>query len=197
MAWNRIQAARLLSGKEMELFESSLSDKAPRLDGRQLGGHIRRVRTQRDKFQDLVRRQKVSTRDRSGTKSGTSGKANARTGDKVQLFSEALVRLEKEQRRRTRDESAEESGSRLTLRAAVKSAVRGKSGRPTSGPSSAGRSAKAPAKERATRSGRPPAPAQSPPEVPNAKRAKAMGQARTLAHVTSRGRRQQARRDSR
>jgi hypothetical protein len=210
MAWNRIQAARLLSGKEMELFEASLGDKAPQMSDKELAGHIRRVRTQRDKFQDLLRRQRVSTRERTGVKAGKSGVANARTEQKVQVFSEALTRLEKQQARRERSTERESSrpagghgrdteaaSAGTNLRSAVRSALSAKAkdqeaARPRAADSGK-KSAKAPSASRAG----PSAASQSPPEVPNAKRAEAMGQARSLAHVSSRGRRQQARRDGR
>jgi hypothetical protein len=218
MALNRIQAARLLSEKEMALFEGSLSDQAPRMSDKELQGQIRRVRTQRDKYQDLLRRQRVSTRGRTGTKSGTSGVANARTDQKVQVFSEALERLEKQQARRERDAEREAArpapGQRssrpkagqpgTTVRSAVKSALQAKSagqraglaGAGASGKPHAQRSSKAPAQGPSGRSA-PSAAAESPPVVPHAKRAQEMGQQRTLAHVSSSGRRQQGRRDAR
>lgn len=209
MAWNRIQAARLLSDKEMLLFEASLGDQAPQMSDKELGGHIRRVRAQRDKFQDLLQRQRVSTRDRTGAKSGASGVANARTAQKVQVFSEALTRLEKQQDRRERSAAREAarpaSGRRardsehasagMNLRSAVRSAVEAKA-RAQEQQHGRSRKAKSPATAAVQRAG-PSAAAQSAPEVPNAKRAEAMGQARTLAHVSSQGRRQQARRDTR
>lgn len=212
MAWNRIQAARLLSDKEMALFEGSLSDEAPRMSDKELQAHIRRVRTQRDKYQDLLRRQRVSTRERTGTKSGKSGVANARTDQKVQVFSEALERLEKQQSRRERSVGREaarpqakqsampkrsaggKSTGPTTVRSAVKAALEAKSG--AAGKPQAQRSRKAPAQGISADSAASPD-TQSGPAVPHAKRMQAMGQQRPLAHVSSRGRRQQARRDSR
>ena len=210
MAWNRIQAARLLSDKEMALFEGSLSDEAPQMSDKELQAHIRRVRTQRDKYQDLLRRRRVSTRDRTGSKSGKSGLANARTDQKVQVFSEALERLEKQQSRRERSAEREaarpqaaqrastrsagsKSAGRNTVRSAVKAALEAGSG--ASGKPQAQRSKKAPAQGVSGDAALPEA--QSGPAVPHAKRMQEMGQQRPLAHVSSRGRRQQARRDSR
>ena len=195
MAWNRIQAARLLSDKELQ-------------------AHIRRVHTQRDKYQDLLRRQRVSTRERTGTKSGKSGAANARTDQKVQVFSEALERLEKQQSRRERSAEREaarpaaarggKSAGGHTVRSAVKAALEGKSGAGRAGEAGTGargkpqaqRSKKAPAQGLAGGSAASPD-TQSGPAVPHAKRMQETGQQRPLAHVASRGRRQQARRDSR
>lgn len=212
MAWNRIQAARLLSDKEMALFEGSLSDGAPQMSDKELQAHIRRVRSERDKYQDLLRRQRVSTRERTGTKSGKSGVANARTDQKVQVFSEALERLEKQQARRERSAEREaarpqaaakhastrsaggKSAGRNTVRSAVKAALEAGSG--PSGKPQAQRSKKAPAQVVSGGDAASPD-AQSGPAVPHAKRMQEKGQQRTLAHVSSRGRQQQARRDSR
>lgn len=212
MAWNRIQAARLLSDKEMALFEGSLNDSAPQMSDKELQAHIRRIRTQRDKYQDLLRRQRVSTRDRTGAKSGRSGVANARTDQKVQVFSEALERLEKQQSRRERSADREaarpqarqhaaaqrsagsKSGGRGTVRSAVKAALEARQG--PSGKPQAQRSRKAPARGTSGDSAAS-ADTQSGPGVPHASRMQAMGQQRPLAHLASRGRRQQARRDSR
>lgn len=99
MALNRIQAARLLNGREMALFESSLAENASQLDARALSSRIRQLRTQRDKFRDLHQRQRVATRARTGTKAGASGSDNARTEQKAQAFDEALHRLERQQTR--------------------------------------------------------------------------------------------------
>jgi cobalamin biosynthesis Mg chelatase CobN len=203
MAWNRIQAARLLSHQELTLFEASLADRAPRMSDRELQAQIRRVRAQRDKFQDLLRRQRVASRERTGSKSGRSGVANARTDQKVQVFSEALERLEKQQDRRERIARRSEgkpsgSAGRTTVRSAVKAALRrperatgGRAGKPRNA-----RSSKAPAKGPAGGSAASPD-GQGGPALPHAKRMQAAGQQRPLAHVAARGRRQQAKRDLR
>jgi hypothetical protein len=207
MAWNRIQAARLLTDKEMNLFEGSLSDQAPVMSDSELKATIRRVRTQRDKYQDLLRRQRVASRDRSGSKSGSSGVANARTDQKVQVFSEALERLEKQHDKRERASSrtssrpsgAKEERKPATVRSAVREALKARKADSANDKPQARRSSKAPAqgpKARGTASATH-ADGQGPATVPHTKRAQAMGQARTLAHVSSRGRRQQAGRDSR
>lgn len=199
MAWNRIQAARLLSTKEMALFESSLSDQAPQMADKELQATIRRVRNERDKYQDLLRRQRVATRERSGTKSGRSGVANARTDQKVQLFSEALGRLEKQQAKRERHSDrpgAAQPGRKTTVRSAVRVALESKAKRRTSDKPQASRSKKAPSDGPHGAAGSQAA-TQSPATVPHVKRAQAMGQQRPLAHVSSRGRKQQAKRDSR
>ena len=174
MALNRVQAARLLSDKEMRLFESSLADRAAALSDKELASAVRQLRSQRDKYQDLFRRQRVGTRDRTGSKGGPRGVSNERTSQKADAFAEALLRLEKQQGRRE--------------------AARARSEAPSAKP--AGRSAKAPRRGPSTSAGaagsRP-----APPSIPKQKRFQDMGSARPLAHVSSRGRRNQAKRDSR
>lgn len=202
MAWNRIQAARLLTDKEMALFEGSLGDHAPQMSDKELHASIKRVRTQRDKYQDLLQRQRVASRDRSGSKSGPSGVANARTDQKVQVFSEALDRLEAQRERRERRVEREAAKGaagappRNTVRSAVRSALQAKKRTASSDKPQARRSSKAPAQGPGA-AAQASAATQSPPTVPHAKRADAMGQQRALAHVSSRGRRQQSRRDAR
>ncbi|MDP2065699.1 MAG: hypothetical protein Q8K38_06990 [Burkholderiaceae bacterium] len=116
MAYNRIQAARLLSSSEMTLFAASLADQLVLLTASQLRSQVRRARTLRDKFQDLLRRQRVDTRARTGTKGGTSGTANQRTAEKAQAFTEALQRFEK------RLAKVEAAAARATTRTATERA---------------------------------------------------------------------------
>lgn len=211
MALNRIQAARLLSTREMALFESSLSDKAAGLDDKELGVRLRQLRTQRDKYQDLWRRQRVATRERTGTKEGPGGHANERTRQKAAAFAEAMQRLEKVQQRRqaaqarvqrksgARRGSASKAPFNRTSRALAEQlgsdAASGAGS--AKGPAKASRrSSKAPAEVPGSAKGAGPA-TQAAPSVGHLKRAQAMGQQRQLAHVSSRGRRDQAKRDSR
>jgi hypothetical protein len=65
MAMNRTQAGKLLSGREMELFESTLREQLCGANGKELHKRIGRVRTQRDRQSDLLRRQRVATRQRT------------------------------------------------------------------------------------------------------------------------------------
>ena len=95
MAYNRNQVAGLLSSSEMELFMASLSSAIGELDAVALRSKIRRARTLRDKSQDLLQRQRLATRARTGAKSGTSGVANERSAQKAKAFAETLQRFEK------------------------------------------------------------------------------------------------------
>jgi hypothetical protein len=94
MAYNRIQASRLLAAAELAVFEASLGDALKALTAAKLRVLIKRARTLRDKAQDLLQRQRVATRNRTGSKGGTTGAANERTAQKVRAVSEALARFE-------------------------------------------------------------------------------------------------------
>ena len=196
MAFNRSHARRLCNASELTLFESSVGAELASLSEAQLKARIVRARNLRDKQQDLLRRQKLATRARTGTKVGASGVANQRTEQKLKLFSEALARFE------ARLVSVEAASARAAVRAAAasgkKAVVRMPAGK------------KAAAKK---------PPAKKPPaKKPPAKKSKVRGagfvsaQARDAsnqmqlkksrsrpiqAHLRSAGKRSQARRDSR
>lgn len=213
MAYNRLQAARLLGAGELPVFEASLGSTLGTLTAAQLRAMIRRARTMRDKAQDLHRRQRVATRARTGSKAGASGAANQRTVQKQQALDEALKRFEQ---RLAQLEAA-------VLRAAAKTAK----ARERAAADRAGAAAKAtkaakmpavpkgklPAKpvpqaKRAARSAKAPSAGPSPagsglPPASNGARAKEALQRRQLTgsqaihtHVGARGRRHQARRDA-
>lgn len=95
MAYNRTQVRNLLSAAEFELFEASLADNLKMLTGARLRSRIGRARALRDKYQDLLRRQKIATRGRTGSKLGNTGVANQRTEQKMAVLAEALLRFEK------------------------------------------------------------------------------------------------------
>jgi hypothetical protein len=94
MAYNRIQAGRLLAAAELPVFEASLGESLAALTETKLRVLIKRARTMRDKAQDLLQRQRVATRGRTGSKGGISGAANERTAQKARALSEALARFE-------------------------------------------------------------------------------------------------------
>jgi hypothetical protein len=191
MAYNRNQVAGLLSATEMELFVASLAGPIVELDAAALRSQIRRTRTLRDKSQDLLQRQRLATRDRTGTKSGQSGVANERTAQKVKAFAETLQRFE----------------NRLGLLEAreAREAARAHSlrGQPRAGrvPGAAGhrplRSPKAPA---IAPQGGPAGPGATSEGARSARHAKQFEASRSKAiqgHLSSRGRTSQARRDQR
>lgn len=116
MAYNRIQAGRLLTAAELLVFEASLGESLSSMTTTRLGVLIKRARNMRDKAQDLLRRQRVATRSRTGSKGGTTGLANERTAQKVQALGEALTRLEK---RLAQLDAATERAASTKLRARV------------------------------------------------------------------------------
>jgi len=96
MAYNRIQVRAFLSASEIDLFESSLGATSKALGTADLRRRLQRTRTLRDKSRDLLQRQRLATRTRTGNKGGTSGVANERTAKKVTAFEEMLKRFEAE-----------------------------------------------------------------------------------------------------
>ena len=114
MAYNRIQAGRLLAAAELPVFEASLGEPLAALTAAKLRVLIKRARTMRDKAQDLLQRQRVATRGRTGSKGGTSGAANERTAQKARALNEALTRFE---HRLAQLEAAGELSASATLRA--------------------------------------------------------------------------------
>jgi len=94
MAMTRMQAEKLCSKPELQLFRSSQRDQINRHSKKQLERLIDRTRKLRDKQQDLFKRQRLATRSRTGTKGGPTKDANARTEQKSILFDEILKRFE-------------------------------------------------------------------------------------------------------
>lgn len=93
MATNKTQAASLLNTAEMAVFSASLAPAIRDLSAARLAAKVKRARTLRDKFRDLLQRQKIATRQRTGTKAGPSGSANERTARKAEVFDEVLQRF--------------------------------------------------------------------------------------------------------
>lgn len=189
MAYNRRQVAGLLSSSEMELFVASLSSGIGELDAVALRSKIRRARTLRDKSQDLLQRQRIATRERTGTKSGKSGVANERSAQKLKAFSETLQRFEK------RLALLDERQAKEAARAASRGQAR--AGRvPAAGPHPV-RSPKAPA---VSPQGGPPGVGATSEGARAARHAKQFENSRSKAiqgHLSVQGRASQARRDQR
>lgn len=186
MAFNRSHARRLCNASELTLFESSVGAELASLSEARLKAKIVRARNLRDKQQDLLRRQKLATRARTGTKVGASGVANQRTEQKLKLFSEALARFE------ARLVSVEAASARAAVRAAAasgkKAAVRMPAGKKAA-------AKKPPAKKSKVRgAGFVSAQAR---DASNQMQLKKSRSRPIQAHLRSAGKRSQARRDSR
>ncbi|MGI8560274.1 MAG: hypothetical protein ACR2J7_02310 [Luteimonas sp.] len=78
----------------MGLFDDSRANTLRGLDAAELGKRIERARKARDRARDLLQRQKLASRARTGSKRGASGQANQRTKQKAELLAEILVRFE-------------------------------------------------------------------------------------------------------
>lgn len=194
MAYNRSHAKTLCSDAELALFDASRREAIAGHTAAQLRGLIGRARKLRDKYTDTYRRQRLGSRERTGSKQGRSGDANLRTRQKAKLFGEVLARLEARQR-----QMAQAAARRATL---------------ASGPAVRGARAQieqAAARVEATR-GRIPALRPEPPRRPRTKAGFVDAQAAAVArqrhfqeagnrailgHVSAQGRRNQGKRDRR
>jgi hypothetical protein len=185
MPYNRTAAKKLLTGSELDLVDAGRRFQIGMLETTQLRAQIARARRLRDKYRDLYRRQRVSTRARTGTKVGARGDANLRTQQKGEIFGELLARFEKRLAQIGAAERRAQVQAAKRSRRAIKSAVK--------------RATLAPAKA-------------VEPAVPKARTgfmspaAKSADTRRLLvqtgrvavhAHMSSRGRRNQAKRDRR
>jgi hypothetical protein len=120
MPYNSATAKKLLTSSEYELFQASLAREVQGLTDARLRSKIARTRNLRDKYRDLLRRQKLALRDRGVSKGGRSGVANARTEQKRQLLDEALQRFEERLRRVTADRAgARRRPAKKTLKEAL------------------------------------------------------------------------------
>ena len=86
MPLTRAKATTLLNQKEMELFDDSRATALRQLDDKALAARVGRARTARNRARDLLQRQKLASRARTGSKRGASGDANQRSKDKAELL---------------------------------------------------------------------------------------------------------------
>jgi hypothetical protein len=131
MPLNRNAARRLLNASEMSLVDAAMKDAIAGLGKTQAQAKIARARRLRDKYRDLFRRQRVTTRDRTGTKAGPRGTANLRTREKAALMDELLARFTKrldeiEQAERRAAAAKEKTALRARKLAARRSAANAK-----------------------------------------------------------------------
>ena len=94
MSFNRNHVRSFLANTEIDLFESSLGADLKALTAAAVQRRIDRTRKLRDKYRDLLQRQKLATRARTASKAGSSGEANERTAKKAKAFEETLARFE-------------------------------------------------------------------------------------------------------
>lgn len=94
MAVTRAKATALLNKTEMGLYDDSRANALRDHSEARLTQLVSRARTARDRARDLEKRQRLASRKTSGSKSGRTGVANARTGEKAELLADILGRLE-------------------------------------------------------------------------------------------------------
>ncbi len=94
MPITRDQASRLLTQPEMGLFGDSRNPALRALSEKALASRVHRTRKLRDKSRDLLQRQKLNSREHTGSKRGASGVANERTGKKGAILDDMLQRFE-------------------------------------------------------------------------------------------------------
>lgn len=94
MQITRAKATSLLNKGEMQLYDDSRHNPIRGFTVKQLESRVTRARAARDRARDLVRRQKLASRARTGSKSGASGAANQRSKDKVEILADILKRFE-------------------------------------------------------------------------------------------------------
>lgn len=106
MAVTRAKATSLLNATEMGLYDDSRANALRGHSEAKLARLVTRARTARDRARDLEKRQRLASRSATGSKSGRSGQANARTGEKVELLADILKRLEAQHRDTAKAEKA-------------------------------------------------------------------------------------------
>jgi hypothetical protein len=91
MAFTKVNARKLLSPRELVLFDHSRGEPLERLDRRGLRSRLENARRLRGKYRDLHRRQQLAARRRGVAED----ESNRRTRDKETLFAEVVERFEK------------------------------------------------------------------------------------------------------
>jgi hypothetical protein len=189
-----LQAGKLLNESEFALFAASRAHVLRTLTSARLLAKIQRTRALRDKYRELPKRQQLVTRARTGSKAATRGAD--RTNQKAQLLTQVLQRFEN-RLAQIKAAEARAGGKKATVQA--REAVSRKQ-HPHAAKSAAQR-AKASAKTPARRGGRATqglqATSESARSARHAMQFKIAGQQAIHAHVSARGRRNQAKRDSR
>jgi predicted RNA binding protein with dsRBD fold (UPF0201 family) len=198
MAYTRTQVRKLLNAGEIEIFESSRAEAVKELNAPRLIVKVKRARTLRDKYRDLLKRQRLATRARTGSKAGNSGDANQRTREKAEVFAEILERFEKRlalveaaEARAAKKESAERARLVLSKKRAA-DAARAAKRKAVAGATTAVQKTVG-----ATRKKGPQPTTESALTARGVMQFKVAGQQRIRAHVAAKGRRSQAKRDGR
>jgi len=120
MQITRAKATALLNKGEMQLYDDSRHNPVRGFTPKQLQGRITRARAARDRARDLTRRQKLASRERTGSKRGASGAANQRSKDKFEILADIVKRFEAQAKVAAKAEKA--AAKKPSARAAKKAA---------------------------------------------------------------------------
>jgi hypothetical protein len=177
------KAHELCTAQELELVVNSRTSEIRTLTPDRLKTKVGRARNLRDKFRDLARQQVRESRGKVAPRGKRPARGNARTVEKAELFDDVLKRFEARAAELQQEERRKEEAARaLEKKQAAKRASKPKRGpvRRARAPGGARKKGieRARAKQKQVKLQRSP--------VPRAK-----------AHVKSRNRRNQARRDAR
>lgn len=128
MPLTRAQAQVLLNVGEMQLYDDSRINGLRKLDAKGLQKRVERARRSRDRARDLVQRQKLATRDRTGSKRGQTGLANQRSKQKAEVLGDILKRFEdalKADSKAAKVAAGKPASKKTTTAASKKSSSRG------------------------------------------------------------------------
>jgi len=146
MQITRAKATALLNKGEMQLYDDSRHNPVRGFTPKQLQGRITRARAARDRARDLTRRQKLASRERTGSKRGASGAANQRSKDKFEILADILKRFEAQAKVAAKAENAaaKKPAARAAKKTAGKTVARkaGKKAAKKTGKTAAGKTAK-------------------------------------------------------
>lgn len=124
MPFTRAQATALLNKAEMGLFDDSRANALKKLDATGLARRIERARASRDRARDLLKRQKLAARARTGSKSGASGEAAQRSARKAELLAELLLRFQEAKRGAPSPTASRKPAKKATKKTEAKKATR-------------------------------------------------------------------------
>jgi hypothetical protein len=187
MPYTRGMATKLLTTTELTLFDAARRGEMTSHSAPQLRVKIGRTRRLRDKYDDLYRRQRRSTRHAPGATAGPAVDANLRTRQKCELFADLLARFE------TRLATLDAAEARARAQAAKRQLRTSKASKASLSP--------VPSRRRVAAAKVASPPANFMSEAARGANARALpvrtGGVAVHAHVSSRGRRNQAKRDRR
>jgi hypothetical protein len=185
MPVNLREARALCTKTELQLVLASRPAEVKQLSPSRLKAKIARARKLRDKYRDLARRQRGEARGKRSPRGARAAKGNVNTVKKAELFADTLARFQDALGRREA-KAAKTAGWKQKPKSKPKSAPKPKPGRKA-------------AKRNSIRKGALTAQEEADEALFRRKveQFARSAQKRIFAHISSRGRRRQARRDQR